>query len=346
MSICGENKFFVARGEFNMPKVYFDDDADLAVIQDKTIAILGYGNQGRSQALNLRDSGLTVIIGSRSDASAEQAIQDGFKVFGWAEAAQRAEIIFLLVPDEAMPALYTNEIAPNLAAHNMLVFASGYNIFYGFIQAPSDVDVVMLAPRMIGHGVRTTYVEGQGFPSLIAVEQDGSGQALARLLALSKGVGSTRMGAILSSFEEETVIDLFAEHMAPLYAIRRYFDALVEAGYDPWTVILEFYASGEGIETQKAYVEQGLWGQITAHSRTSQYGQEVTGLLPPNEEAQERDRLRAVIENIRSGQFAKDWTLEQQAGEPMFRRIRKQNLEHPLVEAERELYKVLGRSKD
>jgi len=329
-----------------MPKIYFDEDVNLATLQDKIIAILGYGNQGRSQALNLRDSGLQVIVGSRADASAEQASEDGFEVYGWTEAAQKADIIFLLMPDEVMPDLYRTHIEPGLSAHNMLVFASGYNITFGFIQTPSDVDVVMLAPRMIGHGVRTTYLEGQGFPSLIAVEQDGSGQALPRTLALAKGIGSTRMGAIMSSFEEETVVDLFSEHLAPLYAIRRHFEALVEAGYDPWVILLELYASGEGVETQKAYVEQGLWGQITTHSRTSQYGQEVIGHLTAEEEAAERSHLRAIIERIRSGQFAKEWTLEQQAGEPMFGRIRQQNLNHPMVKAEQELYRVLGRLKD
>jgi ketol-acid reductoisomerase len=329
-----------------MPKIYFDDDADLTPVQDKIIAVLGYGNQGRSQALNLRDSGLQVIVGSRADASADQANEDGFEVSGWAEATAKADIIFLLVPDEIMPELYQSFIEPGLSSHNMLVFASGYNITFGFIQPPAGVDVVMLAPRMIGHGVRTTYLEGQGFPSLIAVEQDGSGQALARTLALAKGIGSTRMGAIMSSFEEETVVDLFTEHLAPLYAIRRHFQALVEVGYNPWVVLLELYASGEGIETQKAYVERGLWGQITDHSRTSQYGQEVIGRISPAEAEVERRRLRAIIERIRSGQFAKEWTLEQQAGEPMFGRIRRQNLDHPMLQAEQELYKVLGRLQD
>lgn len=328
-----------------MPKVYFDQDADLAHLQDQTIAILGYGNQGRSQALNLRDSGVNVIVGSREDSSATGARDDGFEVYPWAEASTKADIIFLLVPDEVMPHLFKTHIEPGLTAGNMLVFASGYNVFHGFIQAAAEIDVVMLAPRMIGHGVRTTYVEGQGFPSLIAVDQDGSGQALPRLLALCKGVGSTRMGAIESSFEEETVVDLFAEHLASLYALRRYFEVLTEAGYDPWVVMLEFYASGEGIETAKAYVEQGLWGQISEHSRTSQYGQEVTGLASPADDEAEKRRLHAMIDHIRNGEFAKEWMLEQQTGEPVFRRIRQQNLEHPMIKAEHELYKILGRKK-
>ncbi len=326
-----------------MSKIYFDNDADLNHLQGKTIAILGYGNQGRSQALNLRDSGLDVIVGNREDDSAAQAREDGFPVYGWAEAAIRAQIIFLLIPDEIMPQFYEEYIQPGLSEHDMLVFASGYNIFYGFIRPSPTTDVVMLAPRMIGHGVRSTYLEGQGFPSLIAVEQDASGQALDRLLALSQGIGTTRMGAILSSFEEETVVDLFSEHLSPLYAVRRHFEALVEAGYNPWVAILELYASGEGAEINKAYVEQGLWGQITTHSRTSQYGQDVYGRLSSEADTVEKTRLHVIINRIKNGSFAKEWALEQQAGEPMFQRIRAENLKHPIVQAEQELYALLGR---
>jgi ketol-acid reductoisomerase len=328
-----------------MSKIFFDEDADLSHVQGKTIAILGYGNQGRSQALNLRDSGLDIIVGSREDSSAVQAREDGFPVYGWAEASARAQIIFLLIPDEIMPQFYAENVDPNLNEHDMLVFASGYNIFFGFLQPSPTIDVVMLAPRMIGHGVRSTYLEGQGFPSLIAVAQDASGQAFERLLALSKGIGTTRTGAILSSFEEETVVDLFSEHLSPLYAIRRNFEALVEAGYDPWVIILELYGSGEGVEINKAYVEQGLWGQITTHSRTSQFGQDVYGRLSPEAESAEKNRLHNIITHIKDGSFAKEWALEQQAGEPMLQRIRTENLQHPIIRAERELYRLLGRKK-
>jgi ketol-acid reductoisomerase len=326
-----------------MAQVYRDDDADLSKLQGSTIAVLGYGNQGRSQALNLRDSGIDVIVGSRSDSSAEAAVADGFTVVGWAEAAERAQILFLLLPDEVQAAIYESDIAPNLQAGDALVFAHGYNIYYGFIAPPPEVDVLLLAPRMIGHGVRTTYLEGVGFPSLVAVGQDGSGEAMARVLALAKGIGSTRMGAILSSFEEETVVDLFAEHLAPLYAFRRHISALVEAGYDPWVAMLEFYASGEGVEIGKAYVERGLWAQLGDHSRTSQYGQEVTGRMGREQERAEMDRLGGMIDHIRTGAFARDWTLEQQAGSPQFRQVRALNLEHPLQDEERALYRMLGR---
>lgn len=329
-----------------MAQMYFDDDADLKAIEGKTICIVGYGNQGRSQALNMRDNGLHVIVGSQRDTSYEQATQDEFDVFGLSEAAQKADVIFLLVPDEVMPAVYDEHIAPNLEAGNILVFASGYNIAYGFIEPPADVDVIMIAPRMIGQGVRDTFVSGEGFPSLIAVEQDGSGEALARTLALSKGIGSTKMGVIMSSFMEETIVDLFAEQVGGLYAMRRYCEVLVEAGCSPEVAMLEFYASGEIIETSRAYRDIGLWDQITLHSRTSQYGQEVTSRLSTEDEAELRRDLHKIVDNIRDGSFAKDWMLEQQAGFPVFKRVRKENMNHPMRLIERKLYKILGRTND
>lgn len=326
-----------------MAQMYFDDDADLTIIQDKTICIIGYGNQGRSQALNMRDNGLHVIVGSQRDSSYQRAKDDDFEVFGVQEAVTQADIIFLLIPDEVMPKVYKDQIAPGLQAGNVLVFASGYNITFSFIEPPDTVDVVMIAPRMIGQGVRDTFVSGEGFPSLIAVEQDASGEALARTLALSKGIGSTRMGVIMSSFQEETIVDLFAEQVGGLYAIRRYCEVLVEAGCSPEAAILEFYGSGENIETARAYRDIGLWDQITLHSTTSQYGQEVTSRLPADSETAEKKRLHSIIDNIRDGTFAKDWMLEQQAEYPVFKRVRKENMAHPIRQAERRLYQILGR---
>jgi ketol-acid reductoisomerase len=329
-----------------MAQMYFDTDADLKHLDGLVLCIIGYGNQGRSQALNMRDSGLQVIVGSQRDSSYERAQADGFEVFKVAEAAEKADVIFILVPDEVMPQVYREQIAPGLAAGNTLVFASGYNITYSFIEPPYNVDVVMLAPRMIGQGVRDTFLSGDGFPSLIAVEQDGSGSALDRVLALAKGIGSTKMGAIMSSFDEETVVDLFAEQAGFLYAIRRYFEVLVEAGCSPEVVMLEFYASGEGIETARAYRDLGLWEQITLHSRTSQYGQEVTSRLTVEEDEAEKQRLHGIVAKIKDGTFAKEWMLEQQSGFPVFKRVRKDNLNHPMILAERELYRILGRLKD
>lgn len=329
-----------------MAQWYFDDDADLNAIADDTIAIIGFGNQGRSQALNLRDNGLNVIVGSRSDESAKQAQSDGFEVLPLNEAVARASIIFLLVPDEIMPALYDEAVAPGLADGALLVFASGYNIYFKHIVPPAGVDVALIAPRMIGQGVRDHFLNGESFPSLIAVGQDATGRALARTLALSKGIGSTKMGVLVSSFEEETVVDLFAEQVGGLYAIRRYFEALVAAGCSPESVLLELYASGEGIATATAYRDLGLWAQLPLHSRTSQYGQEVTGRISANAEKSEQERLSGIIENIRNGTFAKAWSAEQDAGCPTFDRVRAENLDHPMVQAERALYRLLGRTSE
>jgi ketol-acid reductoisomerase len=283
----------------------------------------------------MRDSGLTVIVGSRRDASHQMAQDDGFPVYGVDEAVKRSDVVFMLVPDEVMPQVFEQQIAPNLEAGNMLVFASGYNITFRLI-----------APRMIGAGVRDTYLSGEGFPSLVAVHHSATESAFERMPALCEGIGSIRMGVIESSFLEETTVDLFAEQVGFLYAVRRYCEVLVEAGCSPEAAMLELYASGEGIETAKAYRDIGLWDQITLHSRTSQYGQEVTSRLSPEGERAERARLRAIIAHIQDGSFAKEWTEEQQAGFPKFNSVRAKNMAHEMRVAERELYKALGRIPD
>ncbi len=326
-----------------MARMYFEEDSDLRHLTGQTICIVGYGNQGRSQALNMRDSGIEVIVGSRRDSSYQTALQDGFAVFPVDEAVERSDVIFLLVPDEVMPQVFEEDIGPHLASGSMLVFASGYNITFGLIAPPSDTDVVLIAPRMIGAGVRDTYLSGEGFPSLIAVHQAATETAFERMLALCEGIGSAKMGVIESSFLEETTVDLFAEQVGFLYAVRRYIEVLVEAGCSPESAILEFYASGEGIETARAYRDIGLWDQITLHSRTSQYGQEVTSRLSPDEEETERDRLRAIISHIQDGSFAREWSAEQRAEFPEFNRVRAQNMAHKMRAAERNLYQVLGR---
>lgn len=326
-----------------MAKMYFDDDADISFVADSTVCIVGFGNQGRSQALNLRDGGVKVIVGSQRDRSYDQAVEDGFEVFPVREAVAMADVIFILVPDEVMPAVFDADIAPGLEPGNMIVFASGYNIAFGLITPAPELDVAMIAPRMIGSGVRETYLSGVGFPSLIAVEQAATEHALERTLALCKGIGSTRMGVIVSSFMEEATVDLFAEQVGFLYAVRRYCEVLVEAGCSPEVAMLEFYASGEGVVTAEAYRDIGLWDQITLHSRTSQFGQEVTAKLAEDEEAAERVRLRGIIDNIQNGQFAQAWSAEQQAGFPEFDRVRAENMAHEMRTAERDLYRILGR---
>ncbi|MBI1386085.1 MAG: ketol-acid reductoisomerase [Rhizobiales bacterium] len=326
-----------------MAQWYFDEDGDLSLLEGRTVCIFGYGNQGRAQALNMRDSGIEVIVGSRSDASAEQCREDGFAVHPLAEAAARADVLFLLLPDEVMPEIYRAEIAPHLKPGVVLVFASGYNIFFKHITPPADADVVLVAPRMIGKGVRDTFVSGVGFPSLIGVEQDASGKALARTIALSKAIGSTRMGVVMSSFREETIIDLFAEQWGFLYAVRRAYEVLTEAGCGSEAVLLELYASGEGIETARAYRDIGLFHQITLHSRTSQYGQEVTARLAPDEDEAEKDKLRKIVREIADGTFARAWAAEQAGGAKTLEAAHRAALAHPMVVEEQKLYKLLGR---
>jgi len=297
-----------------MAKIYKDKDADLAVVKDKTIAYIGYGNQGRSQALNMRDSGLKVIVGNIKDRYWGQAKQDGFEVLEIAEATKRANVICVLVPDEIAPSIFKEKIEPNLEEKDVLCFASGYNIFYEYIVPPSFVDVVLLAPRMIGKMVRDLYVEGSGAMTLIGVAQDSSGKAAQIVLSLAKAIGATRTGVIESNFEEETKVDLFGEQISggELFMARLAFEVLVEAGCSPEVALLELYASGEGIAGQKAIVEEGLWNQLRLHSPTSQYGKQTIGPRLVNENT--KRLLKSIMKDIEDGSFAREWTLEQKNG--------------------------------
>ena len=325
-----------------MAKMFFDDDADLKYLQDRTIGIIGYGNQGQAQGLNLRDSGAHIIVGNVSDDSADAAKADGFEVYSITVAAQKADILFLLIPDEFLPKVYSDHIAPYLRPNMVLNFASGYNIAFKCITPPPQVDVILVAPRMIGKGVRDTFLRGTGFPSLLAVHQDASGNALAIALALAKGIGSTHMGAVLSSFEEEAIIDLFSEQSGDLYFPRLMFETLVESGFDPDVVLLELYASGEMSEIYAAARDMGLWGQLKLHSRTSQYGQQITSQMFSNPGAV-KDSLRQVVEHIRSGEFSREWTREQESGFVNLLKVTNENLQHPMQKAENRLYRLLGR---
>jgi ketol-acid reductoisomerase len=326
-----------------MTKVFRDEDADLELLSGRTVAVVGYGNQGRSQALNLRDSGVNVVVGSPRDDSYDVAVADGFTVTEIPKAVAEGDIHLLLVPDESMPQIFAESVAPALGDGELLVFASGYNLFYGLLELPSTVDVAMIAPRMIGTGVRETYLRGEGFPSLFSVEQDVSGAAQGRALAVARAIGSTRAGVFASSVEEETVCDLFNEHFGYVYELRRAFEVLTEAGYSPEAVLLEFYASGEEMELARAHAYMGLFHQLSLHSQTSQYGQLVTGKLPAPEEEREKHRLHGLIQHIRGGGFARDWSLERQAGMPQFHRAQQEAMAHALVHEERRLFEVLGR---
>jgi ketol-acid reductoisomerase len=328
-----------------MAKWYFDKDGNLDLLKGKTVGIFGYGNQGRSQALNMTDNGIKVVVGSRSDSSATQAKEDGLEVFPLAEAAAKSDVMFVLVPDEVMPTVYENEIMDNLKDGDILVFASGYNCFFKKIVPPAYVDVLMIAPRMIGRGVREMFLEGRGYPSLVAVEQDASGKAQDMLIALSKAIGSTKMGVVESSFEEETVVDLFAEQSGYLHAVRRSYEALTEAGCSPESVMLELYASGELREAADYMMEVGLFEQLKFHSGTSQYGQYVYGRPDAGAEAADKERLHGIITKIKDGTFAAKWTQVQEDGNKELKDAYDDMYNNPMIVKERELYKILGRLK-
>lgn len=328
-----------------MIRVYHDQDADLDILRDRRIAVIGYGNQGRSQALNLRDSGLQVVIGNRGDRYAERARGDGFPLLPIAQAAAEADVLMMLIPDEVAPAVFEGEIASHLAEGDALVFASGYNIVFGFIAPPPFVDVVLVAPRMIGAGVRELYLAGRGFPSFFGVAQDHSGQARKLALALARGIGSTRMGAVEVTFAQEVELDLFNEQcFGPAFGqvLMAAVDLLLEEGYPPEAVLLELYMSGELAYTLGKIAELGMIEQIELHSRTSQYGSLSRGMrfiLP-----ELRARMREGLEEIRSGQFAQEWAAEQEAGCPTLEALKEAAHSLPLCQLEQELRRAFGRS--
>ena len=330
-----------------MAKFFAAADANPTLLNGKTIAVVGYGNQGRSQAINLRRSGHQVIVGNQEDESWQQARADGFETFAMDAAAARADLVMLLLPDEIAPATYRELIAPHLArGGKTLVFASGYNITYKFIAPPRETDVVLVAPRMIGQGVLDLPARGEGFPVLVGVSQDASGHALATALAITHGIGAfLPHGAVVeSSFEEETLVDLFSEHTwagAMLFLLDRAFKLLVEAGVSKEVALLELYASGELGEIGRAMATLGVWKQLKLHSHTSQFGQLTHGaeFIGVDSEA----LMRKAIDEIRDGTFARRWAAEQAAGAPVFQRLLGERLASPITTAENELFIRLGR---
>lgn len=325
-----------------MAKMYFEPDGDLSWLNDQVVSVIGFGNQGEAQAQNLRDSGIRVVVGTKRDASFQKAKALGFEVMDVAEAVRQANIHMLLVPDEIMPTIFAENIRPNLKAGQAVVVSSGYNLYYEFLKYPPDIDVLIIAPRMIGTGVRSGYVDGRGFPSMVSIHQDASGKAKETMLALCKAIGTLKMAAIESTAEEETVCDLFHEHFSYIYILRRCYEILVEAGVSPEATLLELWASGEEMELCRVYMTHGLFHQLKLHSQTSQYGQEVTGRLSPEEDERERQRLRKMIAHIKDGSFARDWAQEQAAGTPVWKQVHQENMQHPMIAIEEQLLRKLG----
>ncbi len=314
-------------------KIYYDQDADLSYLENQTICVLGYGSQGHAHALNLRDSGLKVIVGLRPGGpSYEKAKADGFEPLPPEEACAAADVIMVLVPDQIQPALYQEAIKPNLSAGKMLMFAHGFNIHFGQIVPPPDVDVTMVAPKGPGHLVRREYERGAGVPCLVAVEQDATGKALKRALAYAKGIGGTRAGVLETTFKEETETDLFGEQcvlcggVAAL--IKAGFETLVEAGYQP--EIAYFECCHELKLIVDLIYEGGLAFMRYSISDTAEYGDLTRGPRVIDEKV--KQEMKRILEEIQSGRFAREWILENQAGRPVMNALRRREAEHPIEE--------------
>ncbi len=324
-------------------KAYYESDADLEVFRGKTLGVIGYGNQGRAQALNLRDSGLKVVIGGLRDETARQAEADGFEVVSIADAAEHADLLALLIPDEVQRQVYEKVVGKRLRPGQTLNFAHGYNIHFGLIVPPIDVDVIMVAPRMIGTMVRESYRQGGGAPAFVAVHQDSSGRALQTALALARGIGATRAGVLETSFAEETELDLFQEQGLWPLLVRTMvmaWEFLVERGFPPEMVALEMYGSGEGAEIFREMAKEGFFKQMKLHSHTSQYGTLSRAREIPFA-GEMRSFLEKALQGIRDGSFVEEWRRELEAGYPVFEKLRAQAESHPLNDAEKRMHQLL-----
>jgi ketol-acid reductoisomerase len=320
-----------------MAVIYHDEDASLDAITGETIAILGYGNQGSSQARNLRDSGLDVIVGNIDDAYRDAAVKDGFEVLSIAAASARANILFLLVPDEIMPEVYERDIAPHLRPGKLLNFAHGYNIAFNLIVPPAFIDVVIIAPRMIGAGVRDTYLSGEGFPSFVGVHQDATGNAKQRMLALAKAVGSTRAGCLEMTMHDEATLDLFTEQaFGPAFGrvMMTAIETLVEAGYPPEAVLMELYLSGEMAYSFLKIRERGMLKQHELHSHTSQYGTISRSVRYADLDPLLQQKMRESLEEIRSGAFAKEWSSDRADKLELLKQVRAMQASLPMTQWE------------
>jgi ketol-acid reductoisomerase len=327
-----------------MATVYHDADADLGALAGQTIAVIGYGNQGRSQALNLRDSGLDVIVGNIGDEARQRAAAEGFAASAIAEAAARADVAMLLIPDEVMPEVFTRDVAPHLRDGACLSFASGYTVAFDLVRPNPALDVVMVAPRMIGPGVRDRFLDGRGFPSFVGVHHDATGRAKARMLALARGIGSTRAGCLELTLAQEAHLDLFTEQgFGPMMgvALRQSIELLVEQGYPPEAVLMELYMSGELAYAFQRAADTGLMAQNEFHSHTSQYGSMTRSARVADIDL--KPRLLAHLDDIRSGRFAAEWSAEQRAGLPLFTQLKELARHYPLAEWERQARKAFGR---
>ena len=332
-------------------KIYYQDDCNLAALDGKTIAVIGYGSQGHAHALNAKESGCHVIIGLyEGSKSWKRAEEQGFEVYTAAEAAKKADIIMILINDEKQAKLYKEDIEPNLEAGNMLMFAHGFNIHFGLIKAPKGVDVTMIAPKGPGHTVRSEYQAGKGVPCLVAVHQDATGKALELALAYSLAIGGARAGVLETTFRTETETDLFGEQAVLCGGVcalmQAGFETLVEAGYDPRNAYFEC------IHEMKLIVDliyqSGFAGMRYSISNTAEYGDYVTGPKIITEDT--KKAMKKILSDIQDGTFAKDFLLDmsEAGGQVHFKAMRKIAAEHPsevVGEEIRKLYSWNGEDK-
>ncbi|MGZ5409894.1 MAG: ketol-acid reductoisomerase [Aeromicrobium sp.] len=321
-----------------MAELFYDDDADLSIIQGRQVAVLGYGSQGHAHALSLRDSGVDVRVGllegSKSRAKAEA---EGLRVLTPSEAVEEADVIVVLAPDPAQRKLYAEHIEPNLVAGDALVFGHGFNIRFGYIKAPEGVDVIMIAPKGPGHLVRREFVDGRGVPVIVAVEQDATGKAWDLVLSYAKAIGGTRAGAIKSTFTEETETDLFGEQAVLCGGVSQLiqygFETLTEAGYQPEIAYFEV------LHELKLIVdliwEGGIAKQRWSVSDTAEYGDYVSG--PRVIDPSVKENMKAVLADIQNGAFAKRFIEDQDAGAPEFLALRAKGAAHPIEAVGKEL---------
>ncbi|HDC6115670.1 TPA: ketol-acid reductoisomerase [Staphylococcus aureus] len=327
--------------EFIMTTVYYDQDVKTDALQGKKIAVVGYGSQGHAHAQNLKDNGYDVVIGIRPGRSFDKAKEDGFDVFPVAEAVKQADVIMVLLPDEIQGDVYKNEIEPNLEKHNALAFAHGFNIHFGVIQPPADVDVFLVAPKGPGHLVRRTFVEGSAVPSLFGIQQDASSQARNIALSYAKGIGATRAGVIETTFKEETETDLFGEQAVLCGGVSKLiqsgFETLVEAGYQPELAYFEV------LHEMKLIVdlmyEGGMENVRYSISNTAEFGDYVSGprVITPDV----KENMKAVLTDIQNGNFSNRFIEDNKNGFKEFYKLREEQHGHQIEKVGRELREMM-----
>ncbi|MEK9198348.1 ketol-acid reductoisomerase [Ureibacillus sp. FSL E2-3493] len=324
-----------------MTKMYYQNEINEAVLKEKKIAIIGYGSQGHAHAQNLKDSGFNVVVGVRPGKSFDQAKEDGLEVKTVAEAAREADIIQILLPDERQKQVYEEEIAPNLEPGNALMFAHGFNINFGQIVPPADVDVFLVAPKGPGHLVRRTYVQGAGVPALFAIYQDATGEARSLALAYGKGIGAARAGMLETTFKEETETDLFGEQAVlcggTTQLVKYGFETLVEAGYQPELAYFETLHELKLIVD--LMYEGGMETMRYSVSDTAEWGDYVSG--PHIIDESVKARMKEVLADIQDGTFAKDWIKENETNRPRYNEYKKAGAQHQIEQVGSKLREMM-----